>query len=311
MKPASKFFLTALAISLIGFGGQFSLALTSTANAASSSDDKLVAQECKLNEALDKLLSTKDSDLPAADKETAEFDARKEVLNQIVVCSEKEIGDFKARLSNLDLSKNDRKDLLLREKFLGDLDAASFYYEKTKEKLGENLTLDGIKNLAVDILAWRDNFYTPAVSRINDFTLVVGSEQAVKTAKSRFQKISTTLGAIRLSGVSEIKRLLKDSDSLISRAEELNGRAHEMTWEIDQVFDTAVNSSTPASTSSASLKNKEITTDSAIVSGAAANEATSTKNEVLSSVKESLSNLKKAYANYLDISNLVKKILGL
>ena len=323
--PFKKIFLAA-ATGVIAI--TFSFYQASAATEATTTNS--IGSECQLDKALNRLLEVKDSDLATGEREAAELSARKDLLGEIIICSSIEIDALRAKLSGLDLSKNNERDSLLRNKFEGDLDAAAFYYHAATDSLDKTeLTLDEVKTAAKDMLAWRESFYAPLITKVNNFLLVIESAEAIKTAKTRFQKISSTLGAVKLREVREIKRLLNESDTLIKKSEELNGEAHGLVWSIESVFESPSSTAATSSEETGGLTGKDKTPTTIATStdetqpldeiGLASGETASTtpkaapkaEDQVLTLVKESLGNIKGAYANYLAISSLVRKILGL
>lgn len=279
---------------------------------------------CGLETALTSLLKIKDSDMEPTERDKSELTARKNVVTEIVNCSLLELEAFKARLDKLDLKHNDKKDSLLREKFYGDIDASKFYFSNVNDKLISSLDIVGIKELAKNIAAWRASYYVPVVSKMNNFVLMLENEQAIKTAKARFGKISFSLSAVRLSESTDIKNLLNKSTEHINKATELNKQAHDLAWNVDLIFDNASSSptstadiatSSEATTSVESATSTEATsTDEAVTNSTSTPEtATSTPStdKILPLIKDSLMELKTAYTNYLAISGLVKKYLGL
>lgn len=269
----------------------------------------LTAKDCKLQDSLDALLKIKDSDISSEERNRAELGAREDVISQIVVCSSVELDAFKKRLTDLDLKDSDEKDRLLRDKFLGDIDAGKFYFSKTNDKLASDLELQDIKELARNIALWRESFYVPALSNINDFILVIEDAQAIKTARARFDKISFSLSAVKLNEVIEIKDLLGQASQHIQKGAELSKQAHDLIWDIDLIFNSA--SSSPTSTPATTTDSDTFTLNDATSTMVETASSTDTSPRVLPLVKDSLIELRKAYVAYLSISGIVKKYLGL
>ncbi|MDP3956759.1 MAG: hypothetical protein Q8P97_02070 [bacterium] len=269
--------------------------------------------DCKLEDALKALLDVKDSDLSPPDRDQAELNARKGVLSQIVICSEVELGTFKKRLTDLDLKSNDKKDELLRDKFLGDIGTIGSYFSDINNRLAGDIDLEGVKALAKEFSEWRETFYIPTLSNLNDFALVIQNQQAIKTARARFDKIFFSLSAVKLNNTTDIKKLLNESDGYIKKGAELNEQAHALAWTVNLIFDNA--SSSPTSTAVTTTSSSTATSTTINASSTALN-ATSTPEvqpaqPILPLVRDSLGELKKAYGDYLAISNIVKKYLGL
>lgn len=263
-----------------------------TPETATSSTPETTTQSCELNKALDTLLTIKDSDLETELKKEAEFTARKKILEQVIICSKNEIGSLKKMLEGLNIASDNEK--LLRDKFLENLAAAAAYYEEQNKNIAADLTLADVKQLANDILTWREAQYNPLVAKINDFYLVTESNLSVKTAKTRMLKIQNTLNAIKLGRVDKIKSLITESSALIDKAEALNKKAAEMFWDNINNPNTNETSTPPTNASPTPVKTE-----------------TTPSKTTLTLVKDALSNVKSAYDNYLKISDVVKKILGL
>ena len=296
----------------VSFGGQIALA----ENATDTPATPLGQADCKLDDALKTLLTVKDSDVSSKERDQAELKARKDVLAQIIICSRVEINAFKKRLNDFDLKDNDKKDGLLRDKFLVDIDTAGSYFKDVSDHLSGDLDLAGVKTLAKEFSTWRETFYVPALSNMNDFTLLIQSEQAIKTARARFDKISFSLGAVKLNTATDIKKLLDESDGYIKKGAELNKQAHALAWSANLIFDNSFDSASSSPTSTASTATSS--DDAASGTTASSTEVNATSppevqpvQPILPLVRDSLNELKKAYGNYLSISNIVKKYLGL
>jgi hypothetical protein len=299
-------------IAVVGFA-VFALTASSAMAETISSTPAIVSSDksdCKLQTALDALLRVKDSDFLPGDRAKAELSARKDVISQIAACSVIELDNFKKRLNDLGLKNNDEKDRLLKEKFLGDVDAAKFYFNKVNDGLSDKAELEAVKELAKNIALWRESFYVPALLKINDFLLILENAQAIKTAQNRFDKITFSLSAVKLDEVIEIKDLLDKSSAHIKRGAELNRQAHDLIWNVDLIFNNA--SSSPSSTASA-VATTTLEEPVALESTSTAEVASTTDAlpKILPLVKDSLMELRKAYAAYLSISGIVKKYLGL
>lgn len=306
----AKNFLKKAVITGVLIGSFFILpavfAVSDTSTPANSNQSQ---EECKLQDAFDILLKVKDSDSSLKNRDQTEINARKDVVKEIIICSNLELDAFKKRLGDLNLKDNDKKDELLKNKFLGAIDAAKSYFTDLTNELSHDLDISGVKKLAQDLSIWRDIYYTPTLTGINDFALVIQNQQAIKTARTRFDKISFSLSAVKLNEVQEIKNLLASSNAHIKKGIDLNTQAHNLIWNTDIVAYNA--SSSPTSTEMNATTSVE---DAAILNSTSTAEtsiSTESRVIVLPLIKDSLSELKKAYADYILISNIVKKYLGL
>ncbi len=282
---------------------------------AASSTPPVTPAACALEDTLNALLQIKDSDLQGKERDTKELEARKNVLRETMRCSVIESDALKSTLASFDL-KNEEKDQLLQTKFLGDLEAAKFYFLSASSSIESINTLDGIKRQAEEMLGWRSMFYLPAIQKMSEFVLVTETRQATSIAKTRYDKIFATLSAFRLTESPDIKKLLSDSDTLIRESDELNTRAHEIILNTDYVFETSTLSSATSSDDEAIRLPFNFGSSTAM--SAASSSATSTASsttttegtQILSLVKDSLGKIQSTYNNYLNLSKLVKKLIG-
>src|SRR3989344_4676580 len=269
----------------------FALAADKAASStASSSDAGTADQTCELNQALDTLIAIKDSNIDTQLKAQAELDARKKLLEQTVICSEDEIGSLRDRVNGLSLSSDNEKNL--KDSILKDLDVAISYYEEQGKKITDKASVGDVKQQANDVLAWRASFYDPLVFKVNDFYLITAGGQSIKTAESRFQKIQNTLNALGLGNVEKIKSLLNDSAGYTEDAKDASRKASDLFWN---------NINNPSSTP----------TTTTLSVDASSSPTSTTEKTPLSLMQTALLKIKAAYNNYLTISDVVKKILGL
>lgn len=268
---------------------------------------------CQLNKTLDELLLVKDSALTGIARDRAEFKARKAVLTQTIICAQEEIADTEGRLNNLKLVIEE--DEILRIQFLNSLHVSLAQYNNFANSVASTTGLIDVKILAEEILEWRKNEYLPLLNKINDFILVVSSEESARIARGRLQKISTALSILRLANATSIKNLLDEAGTLTKKAERLNADARLLvSTYLVTVQATSTTSSTPISAASGTLELASGTPDTSKIK--LEEPQLETKElvpevTVVSLIKTSLESLKEAYTNYLKISALVKTILGL
>lgn len=307
-----KITLSAIVITLAIFLGLINLARAETATGTPQE----LSPACNLNEALDELLTVKDGTLTGLARDRSEIKARKAVIEQIIICANKEVSETETRLNELALT--DSKDEGLRVQFLASLQVSDDQHSAYAGALATSMGLTDVKKLAEDILTWRKSEYLPLLSQINDFILVINNEQSTKIARARFEKISTTLSILRLANVSSIKGLLHDADTLTTKSDKLNADAHIL---IRNYFVPINATSTASGTVMVIASGTPVfatgTVDVAdVVKEKAKGQATTTLDlipapTVVSLVKASIESLRGAYTNYLKISVAVRNILGL
>lgn len=279
-----------------------SLPATVLANTGAATQPK---NECRLDQALDELLAVKDAKFKRPLERGSELEARKNLLEQIIVCSFIEIDAFKQKLSELDF--NQEKNGLLRDALLKNLDETTQYYQEQLLKLSNARNdVSDVMRLAQSVEEWRNSAYAPLVAKINDFYLVTESGQAITTAKTRLQKIQNTLAIIKLNEVPRIKTLLSQASELLKKAATLHQDASETMWNGISVIENATSTEIV-------FKNQPAETQNSTSSEAAATSSPekAPAKTVLALLKEALANIKAAYDDYIKISEAVKKILGL
>lgn len=280
------------------------MAVSETSTPVGSQQDP---KECGLQDALEALLKVKDSDPSLRDRDQTEINARKDVIKEIVTCSNLELEAFKKRLEDLNIKDSDARDGTLKNKFMDATDAIKAYLASTTDQLAKDLDLPLVKKLAKELSDWRDTYYIPALTGINDFALVIQNQQAIRTARVRFEKISFSLSAVKLNEVQEIKNLLESSNAHIKKGSELNTQAYNLIWNTN--INLAIATSSPTSTE----MNATTSTEDVVALNSTSTAETSTSTEpratALPLIKDSLGELKKAYADYILISGIVKKYL--
>lgn len=311
-----KIFFSALALTLAVFSGgvNFAKAVTTTTT------QEVVASVCELNKALDELLVIKDGSLTGVARDRAELKVRKGVVTQTIICANIEISGTEKNLNDLALIAPE--DEALHTQFLLSLKASKDQYAIYSDAVATSTGLFDIKNLAEDILTWRKDKYIPLLGQINDFILVISNEQSTKIARSRFDKISSTISILRLSNVASIKSLLDEASVLTSKADKLNTEAHLLVSDYfipipayststatgtDMLYATG----TPVAIDSVATSTNEDKADAGAKAASTPKLTSTSTPTVVSLVKSSIISLKGAYTNYLKISVLVRNILGL
>ena len=271
-----------------------------TGNTTSTAEEKPV---CELAKSLDELLAVKDGALTGIARDRAEFAARKALLDQTIVCATLEIEETKTKLGTLELRE---EDAFLRAQFLDELAKNKETYSSYAKEVSTSTGLLEIKDLAEKILSWRTETYLPLLQKTNDLILVATNQKSIAVARSRFNKISTALGILRLTSVPSVNKLLTEAGTLTKEAERLTAEAHTIVLS----YAVPVKATSTASSTSQTI----LTASSSTMLTASGTLATTTKipdTTALELVRASLESLRGAYTNYLEISSVVKIILGL
>jgi hypothetical protein len=218
-------------------------------------------------------------ELSIEEREQLETKARKEALYQIFDLTLLEDQDLKDRLSSLEnLNEEQEK---IRESLLKIFTENENAYEEMKKRLESAETLGDVKQLATDFKNWRKMVYDPKVKKIIAFTLVFRQKAILTITQSRFAKITSDLKKLentKLISAQDTAEYLKKASDHIKKAEELNRQA---------------------------LKSVKLSEEKEF------EEEEGEKPEARELIEESLNNIKSAYQNFIEISGIVRKKLGM
>ncbi|MFA5173253.1 MAG: hypothetical protein WC435_02550 [Candidatus Paceibacterota bacterium] len=265
----------------------------------------------QIEEKLNNLLLVKDDlKLSEEKKSDLEFEAKKILLDSIISCSGKELEEIKSELNNL--KKLGDEDGKIREVFLLKIDEFFKFFEEKNNVFKEiKDDREKIKELAKEILDWRQNVYSPLIKKVVNFTYFFKQKNIIGTAEVRLAKISSSLKKMLSIENKEINNLLSSSSKKISAASELNNKAYSL---INEDFKKFIEETSATSTPDALISNQEVKGEDKETS-----EKTEEKEEVKPEeekefadklIKESLDKIKEAYQDFFKVSKSVEKILG-
>jgi hypothetical protein len=168
-------------------------------------------------------------------------------------------------------------------------------YDELRSRLENAVTLEKIKQLAVDFRNWRRNVYNPKVEKILSFSLVFQQRNTLGIADNRLKKIQSDLRRLEDSGIikkEDTASLLKKAVQELNQAKDLNKQAEELVTKIlaEEFFPIAPNSDLTNINNPDELK-------------------LSSSLSVKSLIEESLKHIKTAYRLFLDIGKIVREKL--
>lgn len=201
----------------------------------------------------------------------------KEDLTKALDLSLKKVDSLRSRLNELNFPELSRE-AELKDEALKGLDTYTDYYNKTKENLEKENSLEGVKALAKGVKEYRDATYTPGVEEIVKFVLVFYNEEVLGVANDRFGKIEADVKKLDKLGVikeSDFRGKLDEAKELLEKAANLQGEAKKLVL----------------ATSTDLVKEK--------------------KPSARDMLEESLNNVKTVYDIFLTLNQSVKKALGL
>lgn len=314
---------------LIATAVLFSLTQIFSANAQSTAAQKALEE---VKDSVGTLIGAKDENNPI------EIGLRIETFKKILDFSITETKDLKLKLLSYDefsaSTSTATSSLSDWGKYsIGKLNNFLAYYDGQKteiEKSASSITLENIKTRAEDFKKWREESYLPVIDEITNFLLIEQQDNAIETAENRWQKVSsdvTKLKKIKFRKINDLEKLLKTAGESIEKAKTLNKEAKELFKKIylsakDNIVEESATSSA-TSTPPISSDNNDITQQNK--EPAAKKNITEMIQEereenaeptavvqpsIRDLVKESLTKVRGAYQSFIEMSNLVRKLLS-
>lgn len=278
-----------------------------------------------VKEQVSDLVTAKDENNPN------ELALRIETFKKVLDLSITETKDLKVKFLTVDFDKNDKALIAWRDKVSEMLTDAGKYYEEQKQNLGDNekaITLEDIKTIAQDFKDWREANYILTANQINDFLLIQQEAEAIRIAKKRAHKIKDDIIKIQKTKTKvagELTKLLNNADQLIKESDKVNQEAEKSFRELyvepkaitPETAAGDATSSEPAITeeniSTTTVEKKELT---AQIENATTTETEASETQlpppppsIRDLVKNSLTKVKEAYQVFIEMSNLVRKLL--
>lgn len=291
----------------------------------SSITSRVFAEQASVQKALENVKEKVDDLVTAKDENTNnDLTLRIEAFRKVIDFSIAETKDLKLKLLSHDQLAGELA--IWKQTLSDDLNTALKYYEEQKQNLAENETvinLESIKDLGQRFKTWRDEDYLTTSNQINDFLLIQQEKQAVQIAKKRYQKISEDINKIqkaKIRGASDLVKLLNQADRLIKDGDKINQGA-------ENLFNTFYliplkQSNPPGATSSVEnliMPEASSTQENSVTANNTTSTATSTDTtmpvaetsvpSIKDSVKDSLAKIRGAYQIFIEMSNLVRKLL--
>jgi len=243
---------------------------------------------------LDELVGAKDED------SVSDLTLRIETFKKVIELSISEAKDLKLKLLALDKLSEELADW--QKTMIEKLNFALDYYEGRKEFLIDNareLNLPSIRELAQGYKTWREEHYLKTADQIRDFLLIQQEQKSIQVANRRAQKIAEDLKRIekaKIKGAADLNKLLAKAQDLIKEGVKLNDQAYNQF--LNQFISFEISNSAVATSSTSTLPESEATSTEVIF-----------QPSIKDLVRESLNKIKEAYQVFIEMSNLVRKLL--
>lgn len=293
------------------------------------------AQSESMQKALESVKGTLDDLVAAKDEQKpVELGLRIEALKKAINLSAAEAKELRVKL--IAIEDLDAKTDAWREIMADQMKKAAEYAlgeGKAIETNEKEMTLAEVKDIAARFKAWRESSYLPVVGQVRDYFLIAQEEKTIETAKSRWQKIDSDIKKLekaKIKNIESVRKMLTNADFLIAEGEAMNQEAWTSFVDvyISRTTSTAATSTdsnaTTTETSATStdsnatttVQENPITLESSTSSSPLAS-STDAKDEpvplpppsIRDLVHGSLSKIKDAYKVFIDMSNVVRKLL--
>ncbi|MDI6734249.1 MAG: hypothetical protein QMD50_02005 [Patescibacteria group bacterium] len=230
--------------------------------------------------------------------ENSDVNTRQKIFIDILDSSKTEINELKERISDLQLESDDWKKT--RDNFINRLSEYRQYYNDLENKItGENTTIDEIKSIAKELKEWREKEYTPRLKEISNMILIFESENFLKTAKNRLDKVLLDLKKLekqKFVKIDSLKFYYLQSSQKFKNAKELNENAKSL-------FYNSLNSIDDKKTSS----NDKVTANTGAPTDTSEKSSKITDQESIKNIlKNSLKELKATYELFFQMNERLK-----
>lgn len=227
---------------------------------------------------LQKTLDSIEDLINVKDENSESLAFRVQAFSKVIELSVSETKEFKIKL--LALENLDATSTAWQKTNVAKLNETIEYYENQKKLLNKQtpITLEWIKTTAQEFKKWREENYLTVANPILDFLLLNQEKKAIETARARFQKINLDLENLKkknVKGLNEAFDYLVNADQAINEGINLNEQAVNLFW------------ATSTATSTEQISQPSIR----------------------DLVRNSLSKIKEAYQIFIEMSNLVRKLL--
>ncbi len=266
---------------------------------AQSDTTKKALEDVK--ESVTTLINAKDEENPN------DIAFRIETFKKVIDFSIAETKDLKIKLFDIDSKKVGTSTIEWKNRMMKNLDDALEYYDSEKNFIKENeasLTLPEIKTKAESFKEWREKEYTPTADEINDYFLIEQQKQALDITKKRAEKIRVDIEKLKKARIktAELEKMFSKTEVLLKDAQELNDKAVLL-------FSTTKILQLPESKDEKILMNATEEATSTATSTVTDEVEKNPQLSIKDLVKESFTKVKNIYQIFIDMSNVVRKLL--
>jgi len=151
-----------------------------------------------------------------------ELSARTSLLSSVIGCAREDIIDLKNQM----LAEDIGSDYIgtTKERVVESLDEAIRFYDSKRGSLKDQ-GIQGTKDLAREIKAWRDNNYDQLSGRVKNFTLWNSNQPLFKKASDRLSQSQFVVTSLKVLENEDSEKIYYDAKVKLETAENLNNKA--------------------------------------------------------------------------------------
>ena len=242
-----------------------------------------------VKEAISNLVSAKD------EKKQTETPVRIDTLKKALSLAISEAKELRIKLIGLEDLSTEYETWATKksEDMKGMIDALEiFKKDVTKLEESDATTDEQIKELGEKIKSWRETTYLPLSTEIQDYFLIIEEYKTIETAESRSEKIGIDIVKLdkRKKNTTTLKKLLATANSEIDESKRLNNEAKTLFEEmyLPKKKETTLSTTTPI------IEKEEVDTQ---------------PKSVRDLVKDSSNKVRNSYKIFIEMSNIVRKLL--
>lgn len=276
MKQLFKYTI-AILVGLLGAQNALALEVAVTPSAIQDASSKIESSHGAL-------LNIKDSAaITDAEKDEKSIVARKNIIRDAISLALIEIENVNLSLSKLPQFEAGSIEAKLKLQYMEELALYSAYYKEKTANLEKILTIEEAKALAKEIADYRSSAYNPSIEKMGEFSLIFYTAETINTATIRLSKMIADLlklDKLNIYKITSIQPQLDKAAALIKNSSETYMQARGLV----------------------------LAEPAPILEEAEADEPQPTAKEL---IEKSLTDIKLTYDIFIQISQTVRKSLGL
>lgn len=151
-----------------------------------------------------------------------ELSARVSLLSSVIGCAREDIIDLKDQI----LAEESSLDSIgaIKERVVESLDEAIRFYDMKKDSLKDQ-GIQGTKDSAREIKAWRDNNYDQLSGRVKNFILWSSNQPLFEKASDRLSQSQFVVTSLKVLENEDSEKIYYDAKTKLETAEVLNNKA--------------------------------------------------------------------------------------